>query len=213
MNIQELEILQALSLSPFVSQRALAESLKYALGTVNKSLRFLISHGYLKLIGKDREKIVLTDKARSVIQSNSPQNAVILAAGYGMRMVPINMERPKGLLKIKGEALIERIIRQLHEAGITEIHIVVGFMKEKFEYLMDKYHVDLIVNPEYAKSNNLESLACAAKYLNNTYIIPSDVWCQKIHLTRWRFILGIWLVIYLMMTQMCESIERGSLFW
>lgn len=56
MNIQELEILQALSLSPFVSQRALAESLKYALGTVNKSLRFLISHGYLKLIGKDREK-------------------------------------------------------------------------------------------------------------------------------------------------------------
>lgn len=78
MNIQELEILQALSLSPFVSQRALAESLKYALGTVNKSLRFLISHGYLKLIGKDREKIVLTDKARSVIQSNSPQNAIIL---------------------------------------------------------------------------------------------------------------------------------------
>lgn len=178
-NIQELEILQALSFSPFVSQRALAESLKYALGTVNKSLRFLISYGYLKLIGKDSEKIVLTDKARSVIQSNSPQNAIILAAGYGMRMVPINMERPKGLLKIKGEALIERIIRQLHEAGISEIHIVVGFMKEKFEYLMDKYHVDLIVNPEYAKSNNLESLACAAKYLNNTYIIPSDVWCQK----------------------------------
>ena len=167
-NIQELEILQALSFSPFVSQRALAESLKYALGTVNKSLRFLISYGYLKLIGKDSEKIVLTDKARSVIQSNSPQNAIILAAGYGMRMVPINMERPKGLLKIKGEALIERIIRQLHEAGISEIHIVVGFMKEKFEYLMDKYHVDLIVNPEYAKSNNLESLACAAKYLNNT---------------------------------------------
>lgn len=55
-NIQELEILQALSFSPFVSQRALAESLKYALGTVNKSLRFLISYGYLKLIGKDSEK-------------------------------------------------------------------------------------------------------------------------------------------------------------
>lgn len=179
MNIQELDILKILNLHPFVSQRDLAESLKYALGTVNKSLRFLISHGYLKLIGKDSEKIVLTDKAKSVIKSNSPQNAIILAAGYGMRMVPINMERPKGLLKIKGEALIERIIRQLHEAGISEIHIVVGFMKEKFEYLMDKYHVDLIVNPEYAKSNNLESLACAAKYLNNTYIIPSDVWCQK----------------------------------
>ena len=47
MNIQELNILKALSLSPFVSQRILAESLGYALGTVNQALRFLVSNGYL----------------------------------------------------------------------------------------------------------------------------------------------------------------------
>ena len=53
-----------------------------------------------------------------------------------------------------GETLIERIIKQLHERGIQEIYIVVGFMKEKYEYLIDKYGVELVVNPEYAKKNN-----------------------------------------------------------
>ena len=179
MNIQELNILKALSLSPFVSQRILAESLGYALGTVNQALRLLVSNGYLIRFGRNSETLVLADKAKAFLQSQSPRNAIILAAGYGMRMVPINMESPKGLLKVKGETLIERTIRQLHEVGISEIHIVVGFMKEKFEYLMDKYNVDLIVNPKYAKYNNLESLACAAKYLKNTYVIPSDVWCRE----------------------------------
>jgi CTP:phosphocholine cytidylyltransferase-like protein len=190
MNIQELNILRALSLSPFVSQRILAESLGYALGTVNQALRFLVSNGLLIRFGRNSEKLVLADKAKAFLQSQSPRNAIILAAGYGMRMVPINMESPKGLLKVKGETLIERTVQQLHEVGISEIHIVVGFMKEKFEYLMDKYNVDLIVNPKYAKYNNLESLACAAKYLKNTYVIPSDVWCwenpfNKVELYPW----------------------------
>ena len=64
-------------------------------------------------------------------------------------MVPINTETPKGLLEIKGERLIECTIRQLHEVGITEIYIVVGFMKEQYEYLIDEYGVDLIVAPDY----------------------------------------------------------------
>ena len=53
----------------------------------------------------------------------------------------INTETPKGLLEIKGERLIECTIRQLHEVGITEIYVVVGFMKEQYEYLIDEYGV------------------------------------------------------------------------
>ncbi|MFR3046092.1 MAG: NTP transferase domain-containing protein [Veillonella parvula] len=68
-----------------------------------------------------------------------------------MRMVPINVEMPKGLLEIHGEPLIERIICQLHEVGIREIYIVVGFMKEQYEYLIDRYDVNLVFNNEYMK--------------------------------------------------------------
>lgn len=96
-----------------------------------------------------------------------------------MRMVPINTEIPKGLLEVNGEALIERIIKQLHEVGIKEIYVVVGFMKEKYEYLIDEFGVELIVNSEYSTKNNLYSLKLAVGHLTNTYIVPCDIWCDR----------------------------------
>lgn len=141
------------------------------------------------------ETLEITKKAKNLLAENKPKNAIILAAGFGMRMVPINFESPKALLEVNGERIIERQIRQLHDAGISEIHVVVGFMKEKFEYLIDKFGIDLIVNPEYSTKNNLYSLNVAKDYLDNTYIIPSDVWCEKIHLKEMSFFRGIWLVI------------------
>ena len=85
----------------------------------------------------------------------SPKRAVILAAGFGMRMVPINTETPKAFIEIDGESLIERIIKQLHAVGVNDITIVVGFMKERFDYLIDEYDVKLAVNRDYASKNNL----------------------------------------------------------
>ena len=107
------------------------------------------------------------------------KNAIILAAGFGMRMVPINTMYTKGMLQVNGEPLIERLICQLHEAGIEDIIIVVGFMKEEYEYLIDKYDVKLIVNREYMEKNNLHSLKLAVKHIGNSYIIPCDVWCAE----------------------------------
>lgn len=107
------------------------------------------------------------------------KNAIILAAGFGMRMVPINTMYTKGMLQVNGEPLVERIICQLNEAGINDIKIIVGFMKEEYEYLIDKYGVKLIVNKEYMEKNNLHSLKLAAKYICNSYIIPCDVWCGE----------------------------------
>ncbi len=107
------------------------------------------------------------------------RNAVILAAGFGMRMVPINTMYTKGMLEVHGESLIERLICQLNEAGIQEIYIIVGFMKESYEYLIDKYGVQLIINPEYMEKNNLYSLYRAEKYFKNTYIVPCDIWCRE----------------------------------
>lgn len=49
---------------------------------------------------------------KRLIDENSPKSAVILAAGYGSRMVPIN-KKTKGLIEVYGEPLIERIICQL----------------------------------------------------------------------------------------------------
>ena len=103
-------------------------------------------------------------------------NAVILAAGLGSRLGPVTEDLPKGLLTIRGEPLLERQIRQLTEKGITEIILVVGYQKEKFDYLVSKYSVKLIYNPEYAVKNNLSSLYCARSFLKNTYLLSADHW-------------------------------------
>ena len=84
-----------------------------------------------------------------------PQQAVILAAGVGLRMAPINMTIPKGLLEVNGQPLIERLIIQLHEAGVHDIYVVVGYKREEFEYLRIKYNVSLIINEYYHSKNNL----------------------------------------------------------
>ena len=73
-------------------------------------------------------------------------NAVIMAAGTASRFAPLSYEKPKALIKVKGEILIERQIRQLKEAGIAEIIIVVGYKKEQFDYLREKYDVKIIEN-------------------------------------------------------------------
>ena len=173
MNNSKQDILNNLIKEPFINQRILAAQTGHSLGIVNRSLKELISEGYLD------EEIRPTEKALREAKEKAPKNAIILAAGFGMRMVPINTETPKGLLEIKGERLIERTIRQLHEVGITEIYVVVGFMKEQYEYLIDEYGVDLIVAPDYTSKNNLHSLKTAADHLSNSYIIPCDIWCEK----------------------------------
>lgn len=173
MNNSKQDILNNLIKEPFINQRILAAQTGHSLGIVNRSLKELISEGYLD------EEIRPTEKALREAKEKAPKNAIILAAGFGMRMVPINTETPKGLLEIKGERLIECTIRQLHEVGITEIYIVVGFMKEQYEYLIDEYGVDLIVAPDYTSKNNLHSLKTAAAHLSNSYIIPCDIWCEK----------------------------------
>lgn len=102
------------------------------------------------------------------------RNAIIMAAGTSSRFVPLSVERPKGLVEVKGEILIERQIRQLKEAGITDITLVVGYKAEMFAYLRDKYAVDIVYNEDFARYNNTSSLIRVIEKLDNTFICSSD---------------------------------------
>ena len=172
MNKMVLDILNALAKKEYKNQRELVADSGYSLGTVNQSLNTLKEEGLV-------DHLQLTEKGTLFLEKCRPERAVILAAGMGMRMIPINSETPKALVEVNGQPLIERMIQQLHEVNIHEIHIVVGFMKESFEYLMDEFGVDLIVNMDYVHKNNLHSLALTKKYLNHCYVIPGDMYCKN----------------------------------
>lgn len=107
------------------------------------------------------------------------RNAIILAAGTSSRFVPISFEIPKSLLKVHGEVLIERQINQLQEAGILDITVVVGYKKELFYYLKNKYNVSIVENEDYHIYNNTSSLIKVLDKLENTYICSSDNYFTK----------------------------------
>lgn len=101
-------------------------------------------------------------------------NAIILAAGTASRFAPLSLEKPKALIEVRGEVLMERQIRQLREAGIQEIVVVVGYRKEDFSYLTEKYGVILVENPDYLTRNNHSSIYAVRDHLKNSYICSSD---------------------------------------
>ena len=173
MNANYYDVLLSLSENIYQSQKELSIRCGLTVNTVSNALKHLREKG---LCTKGN---CLTDCATSFLEKHKPQRAIILAAGFGMRMVPINTETPKALLSIRGEILIERLIRQLQEVDIKEIFIIVGFMKERFEYLRDTFGVNLIYNPQYSQKNNLHSLSLALRHLSNVYIVPGDLWCEE----------------------------------
>ena len=116
----------------------------------------------------------LTEEEAAALEPYRTRNAVILAAGTCRRFAPISFDYPKPLVEVRGEVLVERQIRQLLSVGITDITLVVGFMKEKFDYLVGKYGVSLVENANFPVTNTIVSLAQAADRLGNTYILLGD---------------------------------------
>ena len=100
------------------------------------------------------------------------KRAIIMAAGIGQRMQPLTLETPKPLVRVRGERMIDTVVRALRENGITEIHVVVGYKKEQFEAWAREWPgVDLIENPFYGTCNNISSLYVARAYLGECIIL------------------------------------------
>lgn len=168
-------LLRELSNEPGLTQRTLASRVRTSLGSVNALLSEAKSTGLLN------EDATLTPAGQKYLEPFRVDGAVILAAGFGSRFVPLTYERPKGLLKVNGERMIERQIRQLREVGITDITLVVGYLKEAFEYLIDLYGVKLLYNPDFSTMNNISSVYHAASLFEgrNMYLLSSDNWMRE----------------------------------
>ena len=102
------------------------------------------------------------------------KRAIIMAAGEGQRMRPLTLTTPKPLISVNGVRMIESVINALHSNGITEIYVVVGYLKEQFAILETEFGVNLIENPLYDSCNNISSLYVAREYLSDCIILDGD---------------------------------------
>lgn len=172
MNKIMFDILMYLNDNTGWDSRAAARKLYKPYSVIDAEFERLNEEGYAK-------GGIITEKGVQYLERHKVDNAIILAAGVSSRFVPLCFERPKGLLPVNGEVLIERQIRQLHEKGITDITIVVGFMKDKFYYLQEKYGVNIIETGDYRIRNNHASIWAARKKLGNTIITSSDLYFNE----------------------------------
>lgn len=164
----QFSVLNYCRLNPGATQRAIAEKSGLSLGVVNGSLKELQQ---MELID---ESSAITERGMKALAPYKVDNAIIMAAGLSSRFAPISYEKPKGVLSVRGEVLIERQIRQLREAGVEDITIVLGYKKEEFFYLEDLLGVHIVINPEYNTRNNNSTIRKIQHLLGNTYICSSD---------------------------------------
>ena len=173
MTRNEFDLLYAVKKHGMKSHRKLKELAGVSTGYISQTLRAFTEKRWV-----DGEGI--TEKGLEALLPYKVDNAVIMAAGMSSRFVPLSLEKPKGLLTVKNEVLIERQIKQLREAGIKEIVLVLGYKKESFFYLESMYDgLKIVINPEYNTKNNTHTLYLAQKFIGNTYICSSDDYFEK----------------------------------
>lgn len=106
-------------------------------------------------------------------------NAIILAAGMGMRLRPLTSNRPKCLVEVNGIPMVERQVLFLKEKGIDDITLISGYKAETLEYLKEKYGVDIVYNDRFDSCNNIYSLYIVRNRFHDTYVVEGDVYMSK----------------------------------
>ena len=118
----------------------------------------------------------ITDAGREALEPYRVKRAVFMAAGFGSRMVPVTLNTPKPLVRVKGRRIIDSLLDAVISAGIEEIYLVRGYLAEQFDQLLKKYpQIVFIENPIYNETNNISSAYFARHLLPNSYVFEADL--------------------------------------
>ena len=152
-----------------MSQRELAAATGLSLGSTNSTVSKLKEAGLISTAG-------LTAAGYAALEPYRVKRAIFIAAGFGSRMVPITLNTPKPLVRVKGTRIIDTLLDAVLQAGIEEIYIVRGYLGEQFDQLLYKYPmVKFLENPGYNEANNISSALIAKDLLQNAYVFEADL--------------------------------------
>lgn len=121
---------------------------------------------------------------------------VILAAGMAKRLRPLTDTKPKCLLEVGGITLLERTVRAMQQAGISEFVVVTGYLEEMIRTFLEQYaakdksankpHFTFLHNADYEHNNNIYSLWMAGEVVRGRefLLMDSDILCDHAAVVR-----------------------------
>lgn len=120
----------------------------------------------------------ITKKGLEILEPYKVRKALILAAGFGSRLMPATKDRPKPMVTVNSRYIISTLLDSLLAAGVDDITIVRGYKKEKFEELLRSYpKLHFIDNDEYEKYNNISSAVLARDFFfGGCYLCEADLY-------------------------------------
>lgn len=175
MNRYEFELLKYLEKNGPTTfyARIISDHLSISESALSAALKECKRNDWLKQSG---EQISITEKGLENLEPYRVKKAVIYAAGFGSRMIPVTLDIPKPLVNVNGKRIIDRLLDALYNVGIKDITLVRGYKKECFDVLLSKYpDIKFIDNDIYDKTNNISSAMAAIDKLDECYICEADL--------------------------------------
>ena len=156
------------------AMRTLSDTLKISASAIGSSLDALAAEGLIRRMG---ETLAITQDGLAALEPYRVKRAVILAAGFGSRMMPATADRPKPMVTVNGVRIIETLLDALTGVGITDITLVRGYKKERFDQLLPKYpFLKLVDNDIYDSTNNISSVMAVLDRIDSCYLCEADLY-------------------------------------
>ena len=154
--------------------RTLSDALTISGGEISRCLEQLTAKHW---ITQDGDALAVTDAGLAALEPYRVKRAIILAAGFGSRMMPATADRPKPLVTVNGVRILETLLDALVAVGIRDITVVRGYRKECFDALLEKYpFLTLVDNDIYSKTNNISSVMAGLNKLDGCYLCEADLY-------------------------------------
>ena len=105
-------------------------------------------------------------EARYLAAGGGPR-AILLAASRGAKLGPLTEQRPKCMLDVRGEPLLQRLVRTINENGLRDVTVVRGYRKEAIALA----GIETVDNDRYGETGEAASLACARDRLDGPCLV------------------------------------------
>ena len=157
------------------SIKEIADQLFLSISFVKEVIELLVKKNMIDA------NLCISEEGLNELEKYRVKRAIILAAGFGSRMMPATSDKPKPMVMVNGVRIVETLLEALTEAGVEEITIVGGYCFDKLALLKEKYsNVRLIENKEYNKTNNISSVILSLDFLKDgTYLCEADLYISN----------------------------------